>query len=147
MPRRFDDLARKKLGDERYEKIKKEAKDMAQCICPSLGVLWPGGEKEIKMIRPLKDHVLVKRIEQDEQTPGGLYIPPAHRETQMVATVLACGPGKTISYHGEDRLIPLDVKVGDRVLIGKYVMNKITSPEGEETLMVKEDEILGVVES
>lgn len=94
-------------------------------------------------IKPLGDRILLKRVESDERTKGGIIIPDTAKEKPLEARVVAIGPGKRL----EDSTVrPLDVKVGDRVLVGKYSGNELKL-DGEEHLIVREDEVLGVLES
>ena len=92
-------------------------------------------------IRPLYDRIVVKRIEDQETVKGGIIIPDSAKEKPQEAEVIAVGNGK----RGDDgKLIPLEVKVGDRILFGKYSGNDIKI-DGEEYLILREDEILGVL--
>jgi chaperonin GroES len=94
-------------------------------------------------VRPLQDRVLVKRLEDDvEKTKGGLYIPDSAKEKPQQGKVMAVGKGR-VSDDG--KLIPLDVKAGDKVLFGKYSGSEI-KVDGEELLIMREEDILGVVE-
>ena len=93
-------------------------------------------------IRPLYDRIVVKRIEQQEQKQGSLYIPDSAKEKPQQAEVHAVGNGKLLET-GER--IPLEVKAGDRILFGKYSGAEIRI-EGRDYLILKEDEILGVLE-
>ena len=91
--------------------------------------------------RPLQDRVLVRRIEEEEKTKGGIIIPDTAKEKPMEGEVLAAGPG----VRAEDgKLHPLDVKVGDRVLFGKWSGTEIKI-EGEDLVVMKESDIMGVV--
>jgi chaperonin GroES len=92
--------------------------------------------------RPLHDRVLVGRIEAEEKTPGGIIIPDTAKEKPIEGEVLAVGPG---SRDETGRIVPLDVKVGDRVLFGKWVGTDVLI-DGEERLILKESDILGVIE-
>ncbi len=92
-------------------------------------------------IRPLHDRVVVKRIEQGEQVRGGIIIPDTAKEKPQEAEVVAVGPGK---LNDEGKRMPIDVKTGDRVLIGKYSGSEIKI-DGEELVILREDEILAVV--
>ena len=93
--------------------------------------------------RPLHDRVLLRRVEQEGKTAGGIIIPDTAKEKPMEAEVIACGPG---AYNDEgDERMALDVKVGDRVLISKWAGTEI-SIDGEELLVVKESDIMGVIE-
>jgi chaperonin GroES len=90
---------------------------------------------------PLHDRVLVKRLEAEETTKGGIIIPDTAREKPQEAKVIAVGQGRV----GEDgKIIPLDVKKGDKVLIGKFSGTEVTI-EGEEHVILKEDEILAKI--
>ena len=93
-------------------------------------------------IRPLNDRVVIKRVEGDEQTAGGLYIPESAKEKQARGKVVAVGNGR-VNEDGERR--SLDVKKGDEVLFGKYAGTEI-KVDGDELIILKEDEILAVVE-
>ena len=94
-------------------------------------------------IRPLHDRVIVQRIEEGEQKVGGIIIPDSAKEKPQEGKVLAVGKGKI----GDDgKVIPLDVKTGDRILFGKYSGQEIKL-DGEDYLIMKEDEVLGVIES
>jgi len=91
--------------------------------------------------RPLQDRVLVRRIEQEEKSAGGIIIPDTAKEKPMEGEVIAAGPGA----RGEDgKLNPLDVKVGDRVLFGKWSGTEIKI-DGEDLVVMKESDIMGIV--
>ena len=92
-------------------------------------------------IRPLHDRVLVKRVEKEEQVRGGIIIPDTAKEKPQEAEVVAVGPGK-LSEEGTRN--PMDVKAGDRVLMGKYSGSEIRIDE-EDYVILREDEILAVV--
>ncbi|HVS12480.1 MAG TPA: co-chaperone GroES [Thermoanaerobaculia bacterium] len=94
-------------------------------------------------VRPLSDRVLVKRIETEEQVRGGIIIPDTAKEKPQQAEVIAVGPGK-MDDDGDRQ--PVDVKAGDRVLIGKYSGSEIRIDE-EDYVILREDEILAVVNS
>lgn len=93
-------------------------------------------------IRPLHDRVVVRRIEQDEVSPGGIVIPDAAKEKPIQGEVVAVGNGK-ITDAGEVRA--LDVKVGDKVLFGKYSGTEVKIGD-EELLVMREEDIMGIVE-
>ena len=93
-------------------------------------------------IRPLHDRVIVRRVEEERKTAGGIVIPDSATEKPVRGKVLAVGKGK-IMENGEIR--PLDVKVDDTVLFGKYSGNEV-KVEGEELLVMREEDIMGVVE-
>ncbi len=93
-------------------------------------------------IRPLHDRIIVKRIEDERTTPGGIVIPDSATEKPMQGEVLAVGNGKMLE-NGEQRA--LDVKVGDRVLFGKYSGTEV-KVSGEEVLVMREDDVMGVIE-
>ena len=93
-------------------------------------------------IRPLQDRVIVKRLQEEEKTKGGIIIPDSAKEKPAEGKVIAVGKGKI----GEDgKLQPLDVKPGDRILFSKYAGTEV-KVDGEETLIMREDDILGVIE-
>jgi len=93
-------------------------------------------------IRPLQDRVIVKRIEEEEKSKGGIIIPDTAKEKPQEGKVVAVGKGKV----GDDgKIIPLDVKVNDRVLFGKYSGSEINI-DGEEHMIMREDDILGIIE-
>jgi len=92
--------------------------------------------------RPLHDRVVVRRIDAEEKTAGGIIIPDTAKEKPQEGEIVAAGPGAR-SERGE--LVPLDVKVGDRILFGKWSGTEVKI-DGEELLIMKESDILGVVE-
>ena len=94
-------------------------------------------------IRPLYDRIVVKRIEQQEQMQGGLYIPDSAKEKPQEGEVVAVGKGKRLE-DGTRRA--LDVKAGDRILFSKYAGTDITV-EGQEVLIMREDEVLGILDA
>lgn len=89
-------------------------------------------------MKPLGDRALVKRVEHESKTPGGLYIPDAAKEKGQEGTVIAVGPGRMTQ---EGKVIPMAIKVGDRVLFGKY-----SGTEMGDYLIIPEGDILGIVE-
>ena len=93
-------------------------------------------------IRPLNDRVLVVRTEEEEKTPGGIIIPDTAKEKPQEGKVVAVGPGK---LDDEGRRIPIEVKKNDRVLFGKYAGTEIKI-DGVEHLIMREDDILGILE-
>ncbi|HYD49186.1 MAG TPA: co-chaperone GroES [Terriglobales bacterium] len=93
-------------------------------------------------IRPLQDRVLVKRITEEEKTKGGIIIPDTAKEKPQEGKIVAAGKGK-VSDDG--KLQALEVKVGDRILFGKYSGSEVKL-DGEELLIMREDDILGVIE-
>ena len=93
-------------------------------------------------VRPLHDRLLVKRVQEEEKTKGGIIIPDSAKEKPIEAKVVSVGKGKILE-SGEIRA--LDVKKGDRILFGKYSGTDIKI-EGEEHLILREDEVLGVIE-
>jgi chaperonin GroES len=94
-------------------------------------------------VRPLHDRILVKRIEEQETIKGGIIIPDTAKEKPQEGQVIAVGNGKKTD---EGKVIPLDVKAGDRILFGKYGGTEI-KVEDEEYLILREDEVLGVIET
>ncbi|MEJ2336933.1 MAG: co-chaperone GroES [Gemmatimonadales bacterium] len=93
-------------------------------------------------VRPLHDRLLVKRIEEEEKTKGGLIIPDTAKEKPMEGKIIAVGKGKV---DEDGKLRPLDVHKGDRVLFGKYSGTEIQL-EGDEHLIIREDDVLAVLE-
>jgi chaperonin GroES len=94
-------------------------------------------------IRPLHDRIVVKRIDEDQTKVGGLFIPDSAKEKPQQGEVIAVGNGKR---NDEGKLIPMDVKVGDRVLFGKYSGSDVPKTYGDDHLIMREDEILAVIE-
>ena len=95
-------------------------------------------------IRPLHDRLIVKRIEDQEQkSAGGIIIPDSAKEKPQEGKVLAVGKGKV---NEDGKVLPLDVKAGDRILFGKYSGSEI-KVDGEECLILREDEVLGIIEN
>ncbi len=92
--------------------------------------------------RPLHDRVLVRRVDEEETTAGGIIIPDTAQEKPMEGTVLAIGPG---ARDEQGKLVPMDVEVGDRVLFGKWSGNEVTI-DGEELSIMKESDIMGVLD-
>jgi chaperonin GroES len=93
-------------------------------------------------IRPLQDRVIVKRIEEEEKSKGGIIIPDTAKEKPQEGKVVAVGKGKV---NDDGTITPLDVKVNDRILFGKYSGTEI-NVDGEEHLIMREEDILGVIE-
>ena len=93
-------------------------------------------------IRPLHDRIIVERLEEETTTASGIIIPDSAKEKPMQGDVIAVGKGKVTE---DGKVLPLDVKVGDKVLFGKYSGTEIKI-EGNEYLMMREDDVLGVVE-
>jgi chaperonin GroES len=101
------------------------------------------GEGGIFMkFRPLHDRVLVRRIEQDERTKGGIIIPDTAKEKPSEGEVVAVGPG---ARDDQGKIQPLDVKPGDRILFGKWSGTEVKL-DGEELLIMKESDVMGIVE-
>jgi chaperonin GroES len=92
--------------------------------------------------RPLHDRVVVRRIDEDEKTAGGIIIPDTAKEKPMEGEVRAVGPG---ARDEQGKTVPLDVKVGDRVLFGKWSGTEVKI-DGEDLLIMKESDIMGVIE-
>jgi len=93
-------------------------------------------------IKPLQDRVIVKRVEEEQKTAGGIIIPDTAKEKPQQGEVLAVGPGKVLDSGTK---LEMTVKVGDRVLFGKYAGSEVKI-EGEEVLIMREDDILGIIE-
>jgi chaperonin GroES len=93
-------------------------------------------------IRPLQDRIIVKRIDEEETTKGGIIIPDSAKEKPQEGKVIAVGKGKVLE---DGKVQPLDVKKGNRVLFSKYSGTEVNI-EGEEHLIIREDDVLGVIE-
>jgi chaperonin GroES len=91
--------------------------------------------------RPLHDRVIVKRIQEEEKSAGGIIIPDTAKEKPQEGKVIAVGPGK----QEDGKVLPLGVKAGDKILFGKYSGTEIKL-DGEEHLIMREDDILGIIE-
>ncbi len=94
-------------------------------------------------IRPLQDRIIVKRVQEEEKTKGGIIIPDTAKEKPIEGKVIAAGNGKVLE---DGKVRPLDVKAGDRILFSKYAGTEVKI-EGEEHLIMREEDILGVIES
>ncbi len=94
-------------------------------------------------VRPLHDRVIVRRLDEEEKSAGGIIIPDSAKEKPVEGEVIAVGKGK-IQENGDVR--PLDVKAGDKIIFSKYAGTEIKI-DGDEVLMMREDDILGVIES
>jgi chaperonin GroES len=94
-------------------------------------------------LRPLQDRLLVKRLEEGEQVQGGIIIPDTAKEKPQQAKVLAVGPGRVTE---DGKLQPIEVKVGDTVVFGKYSGTEV-KVDGDDLLIIREDDVLGVLES
>ena len=92
--------------------------------------------------RPLQDRILIKRLDREDKSSGGIIIPDSAKEKPQEGEVVAVGNGKRLD---DGKLQPLDVKSGDRILFGKYSGSEIKL-EGEEHLILREDEVLGILE-
>ena len=92
--------------------------------------------------RPLGDRVLVKRIKEEERTKGGIVIPDTAKEKPQEGKVVAVGKGK---YGDDGKLIPVEVRSGDKILFGKYSGSEVKL-DGEEHMIMREDDILGIIE-
>jgi chaperonin GroES len=93
-------------------------------------------------LRPLQDRIIVKRLEEETMTAGGIFIPETAKEKPQKGEVIAVGKGKKTE---DGKVIPMDVKKGDQVLFGKYAGTEIKI-DGEEFLIMREDDILGIME-
>lgn len=93
-------------------------------------------------IRPLHDRVVIRRMEEEHKSPGGIVIPDSAKEKPIQGEVIAVGKGKVLE-NGELR--PLDVKLGDRVLFGKFSGTEV-KVDGEKLVMMREDDIMGIIE-
>ncbi len=93
-------------------------------------------------LRPLQDRIIVKRMEEEQKTAGGLFIPETAKEKPQRGEIVAVGKGKKKEDGG---VVPLDIKAGDKVLFGKYAGTEV-KVDGEDYLMMREDDILAVIE-
>jgi chaperonin GroES len=93
-------------------------------------------------LRPLQDRIIVKRLEEETKTAGGIFIPETAKEKPQKGEVIAVGNGKKTE---DGKVLPIDVKAGDKVLFGKYAGTDIKI-DGEEYLIMREDDILGIME-
>jgi chaperonin GroES len=96
----------------------------------------------MKGLRPLGDRILVKRVKEEERTKGGIIIPDTAKEKPQEGKIVAVGKGK---YSDDGKLIPIEVKPGDKILFGKYSGSEFKL-EGEDLLILREDDILGIIE-
>jgi chaperonin GroES len=94
-------------------------------------------------LRPLQDRLLVKRLEEKEQMQGGIIIPDTAKEKPQEAKVLAVGPGRVTD---DGKIQPIEIKVGDTVVFGKYAGTEVKI-DGDDLLIIREDDVLGVLES
>lgn len=94
-------------------------------------------------VRPLADRILIRRVEEAEKTRGGIIIPDSAKERPLEGNVIAVGSGKRLE---DGTLVKLDVKAGDKILFGKYAGTEI-KVDGVEHIIIREDEVLGVIES
>ncbi len=92
--------------------------------------------------RPLHDRVVIRRIESDERTPGGIIIPDTAKEKPQEGEIIAVGPG---ARDEAGKVVPLDVKAGDRILFGKWSGTEVKL-NGEDLLIMKESDIMGIIE-
>jgi chaperonin GroES len=92
--------------------------------------------------RPLHDRVVVRRLDAEEKTSGGIIIPDTAKEKPMEGEVIAVGPG---ARNEQNQIVPLDVKAGDRILFGKWSGTEVKI-DGEELLIMKETDIMGIIE-
>ena len=92
-------------------------------------------------VRPLHDRLLVQRVAEEEKTSGGIYIPDNAKEKPQQATVVATGNGRVMD---DGRVVPLEVKKGDRILFSKYSGTELKL-EGKEYLMIREEDVLGII--
>jgi chaperonin GroES len=93
-------------------------------------------------IRPLQDRIIVKRVQEEEKTKGGIIIPDSAKEKPIEGKVIAAGNGKVLE---DGKVRPLDIKAGDRVLFSKYAGTELKL-DGDEVLIMREEDILGVIE-
>jgi len=108
---------------------------------PIVGASARSGDSTMASIRPLQDRVIVKRVPEEQKTKGGIIIPDTAKEKPIEGEVIAVGNGKV---NDDGKVRPVDVKVGDRILFGKYSGTEVKI-DGEERLILREDDILGVI--
>jgi chaperonin GroES len=92
-------------------------------------------------VRPLHDRILVRRVSEDEKTAGGLYIPDTAKEKPQRGEIIATGSGRVTE---DGKTLPLEVRVGDKILFGKYAGTELKI-NGEELLMMREEDVLGII--
>jgi chaperonin GroES len=112
-------------------------------LMPAMGDLDKALREQTDMFRPLHDRVLVRRIEQEQKTAGGIIIPDTAKEKPQEGEIMAVGPG---GRNEKGELVPLSVKTGDRVLFGKWSGSEVKI-DGKEYLIMKESDLLGVLET
>ncbi|MCX6103465.1 MAG: co-chaperone GroES [Bdellovibrionales bacterium] len=93
-------------------------------------------------IKPLRDRIIVRRMNEEEKTKGGIIIPDSAKEKPQEGEIISVGAGKVLD---DGKIMPLEVKKGDRILFGKYSGTEIKI-DGEELLMMREEEVLGILE-
>jgi len=93
-------------------------------------------------IKPLSDHIFVETFNEEKTTKAGIFIPASSEEKPIIGKVVAIGPGKTTD---EGKLIPLNVKIGDKVLFTKYTTNEVTVDE-KEYIVIREDDVLAIID-
>jgi chaperonin GroES len=92
-------------------------------------------------VRPLHDRILVRRVQEEEKTAGGIYIPDTAKEKPQRGEIVAAGKGRVTE---DGKVLPLEVKVGDKILFGKYAGTELKL-NGEEYLMMREEDVLGII--
>jgi len=110
-------------------------------MSPDAGIAGQPGAKLMKF-RPLHDRIVIRRIEGEDKTKGGIIIPDTAKEKPQEGEVIAVGPG---ARDESGKLVPLDVKAGDRVLFGKWSGTEVKI-DGEDLLIMKESDVMGVIE-
>jgi chaperonin GroES len=115
---------------------------LGQFVIKSISWVKNLKRRQAVKIRPLQDRVILKRIEEEEKSKGGIIIPDTAKETPQEGKVVAVGKGKV---NEDGNVTPLDVKVNDIVLFGKYAGSEINI-DGEEHLIMREEDILGIIE-
>ena len=113
----------------------------ARGISPEAGIAGQTGSETMKF-RPLHDRVVIRRIEGEDKTKGGIIIPDTVKEKPQEGEVIAAGPG---ARDENGKLVPLDLKAGDRVLFGKWSGTEVKI-DGEELMIMKESDIMGILE-
>jgi chaperonin GroES len=110
-------------------------------VKPASNSLQGGDQDMAQRVKPLHDRIIVKRLEEEDKSKGGIIIPDTAKEKPQQGKVIAVGPGR----REDGKVLPLDVKAGDKVLFAKYSGTEFKL-DGEEHLILREDDVLGVIE-
>ncbi len=127
---------------QRHAQLSRELRDQPYLLVPPVPPRHRNQESKSMHVRPLHDRLIIQRLEEGEQKVGGIIIPDSAKEKPQQGKVIAAGNGKS---KDDGTRIPLDVKAGDLILFGKYLGQEIKL-DGEEYIIMREDEVLGVVD-